>query len=41
MDSNFENCSICKINPEDILMVECGHDLCVRCASYVYKKLHE
>lgn len=33
-----EICSICEQHPEDILMLECAHDLCVACAAEIYAK---
>ena len=33
---NQEKCANCTKLPEDILMLECSHDLCLECASKIY-----
>ena len=33
-----EKCSKCSNFPEDILMLACGHDLCLLCAAKVFQK---
>ena len=33
-----EKCSKCTNFPEDILMLACGHDLCLLCAAKVFQK---
>jgi hypothetical protein len=37
-NNDNEICSICEQHPEDILMLECAHDLCVSCAAEIYSK---
>lgn len=32
-----ERCAVCGSVPEDILMLECNHDLCVECALRGYR----
>lgn len=39
MSTDNEVCSICEQHPEDILMLECTHDLCVNCAAEIYAKV--
>lgn len=36
-----EKCSKCNNFPEDILMLACGHDLCLLCAAKVFHKASE
>jgi hypothetical protein len=31
-------CAVCEQHPEDILMLECTHDLCVGCAAEIFSK---
>ena len=34
---NPEKCSICHSIPEDILMLSCNHDLCLKCAAEKFR----